>query len=439
MTSLKTALDTEDFQNEVMAQTHKFAEITSKYLSAMLCFESNIEPGEFLTSGIKSNKNIFISVMYTGTVFGEYVLAINEELAAQIVGKTFENKTAAERLKVQSDITETFSELLNLVVGESIVGLVATYKKLTITAPKVIFGTIKFPHVKAGYYCLTTSTDPIECYLYVDRMKLDIATSYSDTLSSLEVVNTELRSAMTQLQEQQEHLIQSEKLAALGTMAAGVAHEINTPLATISVAEGNLKSLLDDVPNTFDRASFSKMLNVIDQTVFRIAKITNALRDYAKNSSSAAPQIATARHIVNEALIFCQSHIQDKGIAILTDSISDKISIKCRTQQISQIIFNILTNSCDAIEASSGEKWINIEAIETAAFVEFRITDSGEGISLNIQKKIFDPFFTTKAIGQGYGLGLSVAKGIVDIHKGQIFVNQQSKNTQIVIQLPKTI
>jgi len=150
-------------------------------------------------------------------------------------------------------------------------------------------------------------------------------------------------------------------------------------------------------------------------------------------------QDVTVRQVVNEALIFCQSHLQEKGILILTGGIPDAITVNCRSQQISQTLFNILLNSCDAIENLPGEKWIRIDAKEDENMVEIRVTDSGLGISTQIQKKIFDPFFTTKQVGQGYGLGLSVAKGIVDIHKGNIFVDADCKNTQFVVQLPKKV
>lgn len=425
------------FQDEVIAQTRKFSEVSAKYFASMLSFQTNLQNPEFLSTGIRTDKNLLISVLFTGTVFGEYILALNEEVAAQIIGQTLVGKTPEQQQDIQIEIADTFSELLNLIVGESILGLTETYKKLTITAPKVTFGKIRFPTVKAGKINLENVIGNIECILYVDRMKLDIAASYADTLNSLESANNELRLAMKQLQDKQEHLVQSEKLAALGTMAAGVAHEINTPLATISVAEGSLKSLVDDNPDSFDREKFSKMLNVIDQTVFRIAKITNALKDYAQSASNVNYQDVTVRHIVNEALIFCQSHLQEKGILILTGSIPEAITVNCRSQQISQTLFNILTNSCDALENADGEKWIRIDAVETADMVEIRVTDSGLGIATHIQKKIFDPFFTTKTVGQGFGLGLSIAKGIVDIHKGSIFVDATSKNTQLVVQLPK--
>lgn len=435
--SSKSNSMSDPFHDEIMAHTGNFAVVSAKYLSSMLAFDSKPVSPYFLATGIRSEKDILVSVLFTGTVFGEFILALNEKTAAQILGHELTGKTTDEVKSIRTEIGDTFSELLNLIVGESVTGLTTTYKKLTITAPKVTFGQVRFPNVKAGRMILANPTGDLECYLYVDRMKLDIAASYADTLTSLEAANTELRNAMKQLEEKHEHLVQSEKLAALGTMAAGVAHEINTPLATISVAEGSLKSMIEDDPETFDRAKFTKTLNVIDQTVFRIAKITNALRDYAQSASNVAHQDVTVRQIVNEALIFCQSHLQEKGILILTGNIPEALTVNCRSQQISQTLFNIITNSCDALENTDGEKWIRIEASETLDMVEIRVTDSGLGIATHIQKNIFDPFFTTKKAGQGFGLGLSIAKGIVDVHKGHIFVDAESKNTQFVVQLPK--
>jgi len=427
------ALDS--FQISMLEQTQNFSVVCSKYFSALLSCDCKMAPTQFLEQGINSQKNMIISVLFTGSVFGEYVVALDEETAAQIINETFINKTPSEQDKIRKDIIDTFSEILNLAVGECIVSLNKIYKKLTVTTPKVTFGKVKYPQVKSAHNVLHSNFGTIECFLFVDRMKLDISDAYKDALSSLEKTNIELVETLRQLQEQQEQIVQSEKLAALGTMAAGVAHEINTPLATISMVEGNLQELLK-IENDFDRAEVTRSLEIIQKTVFRIAKITNALRDYARSDGSESKQDVSIRYLLNDALIFCQSQIKDKGIKIIADSLNEETKISCRPQQLSQVIYNLLINSLDAIEEMPGDKWIKIEAKEIPGNIEIRITDSGFGMSEEVQKKAFDPFYTTKTFGKGTGLGLSICKGILEIHKGRIFINPNSQHTQFVIEIP---
>lgn len=435
---MQKAQNMDPLEIEIIKNVKTFAQVTQKNLEAM--FAVNCQPASpnYSKSGIKTNKSLIVSVLFTGTVFGEFVLALNAETGAKILGHTLIGKDEVEKHKLLQEMSEVFSEILNLTVGESIVELTNTYKKLTITAPKVYFGHAIYPSVNCGMSVLNCAFGEIECHLYVDRMKLDIASSYEEAMNSLMSVNTELRSAMETLETQQGILIQSEKMAALGTMAAGVAHEINTPLSTIYLAEGQLKDMLNAPEKDLDRQKFIKVLNVISSTTLRIASITNSLKAYAKNSSGSAFKITSVNHLIQESLLFCLSGIQDKGIELRIDSIPESIKINCRQEQIAQVIFNILNNAADAVE-SLDRKWIAVQAKETPTQVEIRITDSGVDLKKEIKDKIFDPFFTTKSLGKGTGLGMSLAKGIIDIHKGCLFVEPESKHTEFVIQFPKAI
>ena len=433
----KINLITKERRLELAKETQGYSTVFAKHLNNLLSTESVNIPPKLLPDGISTEKDVSVSIYFTGVVYGEYVLALSKETAFKLLGHEVGTADDTNTDLLFGEICETLTELLNMTVGEAIVGITKRYEKITITSPKFIVGKIRFPKVEAGCSVLETKFGPIECLLYIDRMELDLTTSYNETLQSLEIANSELRHAMAVLQNQQEIIAQKEKLSALGTMAAGVAHEINTPLATISLAEGSLKTLINDTQDAIDREKFDKLLKVIDRTVFRIAKITNALRDYAKSGSNVPFEKAQVKNLVNGALIFCESQLQEKGILFLTGNVSASVEINCRPQQISQVLFNLIANSTDALEVITADRWIRIETIENEKTIDINVIDAGGGIEAPLQNKIFDPFFTTKEIGQGCGLGLSVAKGIMDLHNGKIFVDPSSPNTKIVLQFLK--
>lgn len=379
---------------------------------------------EHLDSTPPLQNKVVISILFTGTVFGEYLLVMDEKVAATLLPDG------------RDAISEAFSEMLNIIVGESVVELTSTFKKLTITAPKVLFGSANYPKVKSCRSTLSSDAGAIDCYLYVDRMNLDIASSYKEAMSSLFKANEELKAAFEKLKEQQAVVIQAEKMGALGTMAAGVAHEINTPLATISLLGGQIKETIVQ-PEPYARENLVDMLDTIEKTIKRISTITNSLRTFA--AGIYGEKIATKKitDIVNQAVLLSDELLRQKGVKMQLE-INTQTEIECRPTEICQILLNLITNACDAISAQEN-KWIKIQVQEEGDFLSIRCTDAGKITSKDVQKKLFDPFFTTKELNDGKGLGLSVAKGIADSHSGTLGLDPNHKNTSFVLRLPRLL
>jgi len=250
----------------------------------------------------------------------------------------------------------------------------------------------------------------------------------------LSLSNRELTEKMQELHKLQEQLLISSKMSALGEMAGGIAHEINTPLAIIKVLSGQLTEILVEEP--LDKPMLTKIGTDIELTVGRIAKIINGLRSFSRDASSDPFMAESVRTIVSETLALCEERMKQHNIRLQADEVPSHLNIECRRVQISQVLLNLLNNSIDALGAIA-DKWIQISIQEDGDFIKISVVDSGHGIPSNIREKLFQPFFTTKEVGSGTGLGLSVSRGLIDAHNGMLSIDASSANTRFVIRVPK--
>ncbi len=419
-----------------MLSVEVFAEVAAKNIYALLQLEARTKPVQYSEDGIVSDNNFYVSIMFTGMVYGEFVFAFKSELGAKSIGKATEGLNAEKLRDLNLEISDVFSEILNISVGDAIRGITEVYQKITVTAPRVYIGQVRYPKVKTGKTVLMTKYGEIECFLFIDQMKLDIADSYKTALISIVNANRALRTAYEKLKEQQAHLVHTEKLAALGIMAGGVTHEINTPLTTLLINETEMKKMLAD--ENFDRDKFLTKLNCSIDTIERVTKITQSLQAYAVSNTSGEDEFrpVSVNSILDIAVLSCAERLKKNGVQVTPFRFPETTNIGCYSEQLAQVICNLLLNAGEAITGLP-EKWIRIEGIEKDDSIEISVIDSGSGISVEHQQKLFDPFFTTKELGEGVGLGLSMAKGIVDIHQGRISLDTKSKNTRFVVRLPK--
>jgi C4-dicarboxylate-specific signal transduction histidine kinase len=230
------------------------------------------------------------------------------------------------------------------------------------------------------------------------------------------------------ISQQQQQLLLASKLSALGEMAGGIAHEINSPLAIISLLAEQSKKTPGIDPKVIE------IQNKILSTVNRIGKITSGMRFLARDSSNEQLTKVSAKSLLEETLAFCSFKLASTGVDLRVEA-EDDAMIPCRPVQISQVLMNLIGNAIDSIE-NLPEKWIRISFEKTETQFRILVTDSGGGIPDEIAEKILMPFFTTKEVGKGTGLGLSISHTIMSSHQGRLYYNKQSKNTQFVIELP---
>lgn len=245
----------------------------------------------------------------------------------------------------------------------------------------------------------------------------------------------ELKKTQKLVEHQQMALFQSSRLAALGEMSNGVAHEINNPLAIIC---SRSKQMIDRISNSdnYDKEKIIYNLSKIADTGFRIAHIVKSLQTFSRDISNDPFENVAIKQIILDSISLCQARLSHHEISIELNEIED-IKIFCQRGQMSQVFVNCISNSIDAISQTNKPRWIKIKnnIDHKNQKLQIQIIDSGNGIEMDIRDKIMNPFFTTKEIGKGMGLGLSVAKGIVEAHKGHIFFDHEAANTTLIIEL----
>jgi signal transduction histidine kinase len=230
-----------------------------------------------------------------------------------------------------------------------------------------------------------------------------------------------------QLRRLNDQLVRSEKLAAMGTLAAGVAHEVNNPLASIS-------SLIQMLQKEDDIGEDSKeKLKLISSQISRISRVTKDMTDLARTQPTPRRSIEL-NSVVLSSLRLARFDEAFRKIDVEIDLGTDLPPIEADADQIQQVFLNLFLNARDAMPEGGR---LTIHSAEVRRDCVVTITDSGSGIDHRSVNKIFDPFFTTKPAGSGTGLGLSICYGIVTAHGGTIeALAAEPSGTKFVVRLP---
>ncbi len=232
-------------------------------------------------------------------------------------------------------------------------------------------------------------------------------------------------------------VIQSSKMAALGKMAAGIAHEINNPLAVIGEKAGWIKDLLaeEDLSKSENFKEFEDAVKRIEFHVERAKKVTHRLLGFARRMEPVLEQVDINKTL-HETVDFLENESRFRNIDIQIDPQTNIPTIMSDSSQLQQVFLNIINNAIDAI-GKGGEIRIRTTYLSTNNEILIVIADNGPGIPKENLGKIFDPFFTTKEVGKGTGLGLSIVYSIIEKLGGRIMVaSEEGQGTTFTIYLP---
>ena len=245
---------------------------------------------------------------------------------------------------------------------------------------------------------------------------------------------TEEKRARRILDEQRARLVESSKMSILGEIAANVAHEINNPLAVISVAAEQLER--DAKRGNPDLDVLIRLSSMVSRNVSRIRTIAKGLRSFTRDGTHDPFEETPLRGVVEDTLAVCRERFTAHETALTVPEIPREVAVECRPTQLMEVLANLLNNALHAVR-NHDDKWVAITVEDKDDNIEIAVTDSGTKIPPAVAERIFDPFYTTKEPGEGTGLGLSISKRIIKSHNGRLWLDATCPNTRFVIRIPK--
>lgn len=253
-------------------------------------------------------------------------------------------------------------------------------------------------------------------------------------MSDLKETTAEVERREQELREKQEQLVQAGKLATLGELTTGVAHELNNPLNNIGLFIGNAIDLME--LGMGDPQQILQELHNAMQQVRKATEIISHLRTFGRAASVSYEPVAV-NQVIQSAISLIKEQLRLRQIEVVLQFPPEDVIVIGNAIQLEQVFLNLLTNARDAM-VNATQKVISIVCIQNTDVVEISFGDTGPGIPVGFEQRVFDPFFTTKEVGAGTGLGLSITYGIIKEHQGTITVeNRPDAGAFFFIQLPR--
>jgi len=278
-----------------------------------------------------------------------------------------------------------------------------------------------------GYPTCRTKAIAVHCGMAEDAMCLPFM------IDQAERVCMELNVPWSEMRDVHRHIINTEKLASMGQMAAGVAHELNNPLSTILLYTHILGKKLKD------RDDLDHDLKLVAEESERCKKIVGNLLDFARQSRVQV-QSVDVLDVVQQAVDSAVATQQPTGHRVdLVVDVAAGLRADLDRDQMTQVLVNLVKNGIEAMEGRDGTVKVAAAEVEGGGRIRIDVNDEGAGIPRSARDKVFQPFFTTKSIGKGTGLGLPISYGIVKMHNGTIwFDTETDRGTTFHVELPRT-
>jgi PAS domain S-box-containing protein len=280
-------------------------------------------------------------------------------------------------------------------------------------------------YVRRTFAPLCDSTGEVEGYFVFSRDLTDLRQTERDLAEQ----SAARIASEAELERQRDALLQSEKMAAFGSLLAGVAHELNNPL---SIVIGNALMLAEEA----EGSALAERAQRVQAAAERCGRIVRSFLAMARqHKAEMRPVMPQA--LVDGALQLLAYSMRTSGVTVEQDIAPDLPAVLCDPDQMIQVLSNLLTNARHALEERPQPRRVRLTAHAEGAWVQLAVADNGPGIADDIRSRVFDPFFTTKPVGSGTGIGLAVSRGLVEAHGGSlVLVPSEGEGACFEIRLP---
>ncbi len=353
--------------------------------------------------------------------------------------------------RIHEEIEEQIQVFLGILLAEFILVFVVLYISYVRIAKQLVDPIKQLQsaaNIIVKYYSFEEEIDDYFSYSIDALQKIDsqdelglLSNDFKKMISSIKLgtkermeVNHQLLIMNKQLVNTQGQLLQSAKLASIGEISAGLAHELNQPLGAIKLSAEFAHELMGE-SKVDDKKVIAKLERIIGQ-VDRAAKIINHLKVFSRQGEHEFSQ-TDMNWVVEESFVLLAEILKMANITLTLELASDLPKVNCDYIQIEQVLTNLVTNARDAMEESDDKRLI-VRSYLSGDNVCVDVQDRGKGMSESLVAKIFDPFFTTKEVGKGTGLGMSISYGIIQEHGGMLLVSsEEGQGSCFTLSLPQ--
>lgn len=390
--------------------------------------------------GTRVSKEVNTAVLHEGKSWSDRAFVVNDwyitayepirNINNDIVGILYVGTLEKPYLDIAGRVMATFTVIAALCAGLLLVILIFATDRIIKPLMTMVVATQKISQGDLSHTVAVTSKDEIG-YLATsfNKMTSDLQAANAKLLDWGKTLEKKVEERTRELTKMQASLIQSEKLASLGKLAAGVAHEINNPLGGVLIYS---HLLLEDTPK--DSPHYSNLKKIVKETT-RCKNIVKGLLEFARPKD---PEMSSLdiNNIVEKSLYIIEGQSLFQNLVIEKHFAPDLPRIVGDGAQLQQVFMNIILNGADAMD-NDGTFTINTSHDSDGRFITIQFSDTGHGIQEDDIKRLFEPFFTTKDVGKGTGLGLAISYSIIQKHRGTIEVNSQvDKGATFSVKLP---
>jgi two-component system NtrC family sensor kinase len=390
--------------------------------------------------GTRVSKEVNTAVLHEGKSWNDRAFVVNDwyitayepirNINNDIVGILYVGTLEKPYLDIAGRVIATFTVIAALCGGLLLVILIFATDRIIKPLMTMVVATQKISQGDLSHTVAVTSKDEIG-YLATsfNKMTSDLQAANAKLLDWGKTLEKKVEERTRELTKMQASLIQSEKLASLGKLAAGVAHEINNPLGGVLIYS---HLLLEDTPK--DSPHYSNLKKIVKETT-RCKNIVKGLLEFARPKD---PEMSSLdiNNIVEKSFYIIEGQSLFQNLVIEKHFAPDLPRIVGDGAQLQQVFMNIILNGADAMD-NDGTFTINTSHDSDGRFITIQFSDTGHGIQEDDIKRLFEPFFTTKEVGKGTGLGLAISYSIIQKHRGTIEVNSQvDKGATFTVKLP---